>query len=54
MRFLIEYGERLQSLLAALSDQKSLLDTALTMPEAILTFRLAGENFARSRDKTNC
>ncbi|NQT02830.1 MAG: hypothetical protein HQ580_12450 [Planctomycetes bacterium] len=29
------------------------LDIALTMPAAILTFRLAGENFARSRDKSN-
>jgi len=29
------------------------LDIALAMPVAILTFRLAGENFARSRDKSN-
>ncbi|MBW7992489.1 MAG: hypothetical protein FVQ84_21080 [Planctomycetes bacterium] len=29
------------------------LDIALAMPAAILTFRLAGENFARSRDKSN-
>jgi hypothetical protein len=25
----------------------------LAMPAAILTFRLAGENFARSRNKSN-
>ena len=30
------------------------LDIALAMPAAILTFRLAGENFARSRHKSNC
>jgi len=29
------------------------LDIALAMPAAILTFRLTGENFARSRDKSN-
>jgi hypothetical protein len=29
------------------------LDIALAMPAAILTFRLAGESFARSRDKSN-
>jgi hypothetical protein len=29
------------------------LDIALAMPAAILTFRLAGEYFARSRDKSN-
>jgi hypothetical protein len=29
------------------------LDIALAMPAAMLTFRLAGENFARSRDKSN-
>jgi hypothetical protein len=32
---------------------KFVLDIALAMPAAILTFRLAGENFARSRDKSN-
>jgi len=29
------------------------LDIALAMPAVILTFRLAGENFARSRNKNN-
>jgi hypothetical protein len=29
------------------------LDIALAMPAANLTFRLARENFARSRDKSN-
>jgi hypothetical protein len=29
------------------------LDIALAMPAANLTFRLAGENFSRSRDKSN-
>jgi hypothetical protein len=32
---------------------KFVLDIALAMPAAILTFRLAGENFARSRIKSN-
>jgi hypothetical protein len=32
---------------------KCVLDIALAMPAAILTFRLVGENFARSRDKSN-
>ena len=32
---------------------KFVLDIALAMPAAILTFRLAGENFARSRNKSN-
>jgi hypothetical protein len=32
---------------------KFVLDIALAMPATILTFRLAGENFARSRDKSN-
>ena len=32
---------------------KFVLDIAMAMPAAILTFRLAGENFARSRDKSN-
>jgi hypothetical protein len=32
---------------------KYVLDIALAMPVAILTFRLAEENFARSRDKSN-
>jgi hypothetical protein len=32
---------------------KYVLDIALAMTAAILTFRLAGENFARSRDKSN-
>jgi hypothetical protein len=32
---------------------KFVLDITLAMPAAILTFRLAGENFARSRDKSN-
>jgi hypothetical protein len=32
---------------------KFVLDIALAMPAAILTFRLAGENFARSHDKSN-
>jgi len=32
---------------------KFILDIALAMPVAILTFRLDGENFARSRDKSN-
>ena len=32
---------------------KFVLDIALAMPAAILTFRLDGENFARSRDKSN-
>ena len=32
---------------------KFVLDIALAMPAAILTFRLAGGNFARSRDKSN-
>jgi hypothetical protein len=32
---------------------KFVLDIALAMPAAILTFRLAEENFARSRDKSN-
>jgi hypothetical protein len=32
---------------------KFVLDIVLVMPAAILTFRLAGENFARSRDKSN-
>ena len=32
---------------------KCVLDIALAMPVAILTFRLAGENFARSRNKSN-
>jgi len=29
------------------------LDIALAMPAAVLTFRLAGENFARSRNKSD-
>jgi hypothetical protein len=29
------------------------LDIALAIPAAILTFRFAGEYFARSRDKSN-
>jgi hypothetical protein len=32
---------------------KFVLDIALAMPVANLTFRLAGENFARSRNKSN-
>jgi hypothetical protein len=32
---------------------KFVLDIALAMPVAILTFRLAGEDFAHSRDKSN-
>jgi hypothetical protein len=32
---------------------KCVFDIALTMPAAILTFRLAGGNFARSRYKSN-
>jgi len=32
---------------------KFVLDIALAMPAAILTFRLAGEDFARSRNKSN-
>jgi hypothetical protein len=32
---------------------KFVFDIALAIPAAILTFRLAGENFARSRDKSN-
>jgi len=32
---------------------KFVLGKLSAMPAAILTFRLAGENFARSRDKSN-
>ena len=32
---------------------KPVLDVALATPAAILDFRLAGKNFARSRDKSN-
>ena len=32
---------------------KSVLDVALATPVAILPLGLAGENFARSRDKSN-
>jgi hypothetical protein len=32
---------------------KFALDIALAMPAAISTFRLAGENFARSHNKSN-
>jgi hypothetical protein len=32
---------------------KFVLEIALAIPAAILTFRLAGEYFARSRDKSN-
>ena len=32
---------------------KCVLDVALIRPAAILTFRLAGENFTRSHDKSN-
>jgi hypothetical protein len=32
---------------------KFVLDIVLAMPAANLTFRLAGENFARSRNKSN-
>jgi hypothetical protein len=32
---------------------KFVLDIALAMTAAILTFRLAGENFARFRNKSN-
>jgi hypothetical protein len=32
---------------------KFVLDVALATTAAILTFRLVGENFARSRDKSN-
>ena len=32
---------------------KFVLDVALATPAAILTFRLVGKNFARSRDKSN-
>jgi hypothetical protein len=32
---------------------KPVLNVAMATPAAILTFRLAGKNFARSRDKSN-
>jgi hypothetical protein len=47
------YCERLQSAPAALSGQTSSSRKLSAMPAAILTFRLAGEDFARSRDKSN-
>ncbi len=47
------YCERLQSPEGGVVRPNFVLDIALAMPAAILTFRQSGENFARSRDKSN-
>jgi hypothetical protein len=47
------YYERLQSPPSALSGQNVSSRKLSAMPAAILTFRLDGENFARSRYKSN-